>query len=289
MSGARLALALIAGLALASAAPDAVAQAVPVEPGIAFKLSSGVPAPWIGKGGSVATPGTLAGKPVTFGFGSVAAPHPIGCDKARYRFAVQPPEGLFQGGLPAPAAEVARQLGLGPQTLTMQVSCSAGVFDFHVVSATRLLFALDNVVWTLDREAGPTVVPPETVVQRVLLDHFTHEMEFTPETAARKRGWFTGGLNAAIARYFAQKFPADEPPPINSDPITNTQDYPTRFEIARARVKDATATVRVLFTAEGMNRPVVFRLRRGDGGAWRVDDLFYERGDTFRKSLAAKP
>ncbi|MBM3521977.1 MAG: DUF3828 domain-containing protein, partial [Alphaproteobacteria bacterium] len=130
---------------------------------------------------------------------------------------------------------------------------------------------------------------PEAVVQRLLVDHFTHDMAFTPETAARKRRVFTAGLNAAVARYFAQDFAKDEPPPINGDPITNSQDYPTRFAIARAMSAGAKAAVRVAFADEGRTQPIDFRLRRDDGGTWRIDDIVYPDGSTFRQALASRP
>lgn len=276
-------------VALALCASAAQAQDVPIEPGVAFKLSGVAAAPWAGGTSPPAGIGALRGKPVTFAVGRVSGPHPLGCTQARYGFHVQPPEGLFQGGLPAPAAEAARRMGLGAQTLTMRVDCSSGSFDFHVLSDRKLLLGLDNAVWTLERAAGGPGATPEAVVQRLLVDHFTHEMAFTPETVARKRNLLTASLNNAIAVYFRQVFPEDEPPPINGDPITNTQDYPTSFEIARAVRADRVASVRVVFSAEGMTRPVVFRLRRGEGAGWRVDDLVYEDRSTFRQSLAAKP
>jgi acetylornithine deacetylase/succinyl-diaminopimelate desuccinylase-like protein len=285
----RRARAALAGAALAAVAASAVAQDIPIETGTPFKLARAVPAPWVTAPARAVIPGALRGKPITFAQGRVAGPHPLACNQARYVFTIVPPEGLFQGNLPAPQPAAAQRFGLGAQTLTMQLSCSTGVFDFHVASSTRLLLALDNVVWTLDRAAGPAPVPPDTIVQRVLLDHFTHDMAFTPETAARKRAWFTPSLNRAIATYFAQKFPEDEPPPINGDPITNSQDYPTRFEIARAAIKGRAATVRVTFADEGRSRPTDFRLRKSDGGAWRIDDLAYDDGSTFRQSLAARP
>ncbi|MBL8700368.1 MAG: hypothetical protein JNK67_18475 [Alphaproteobacteria bacterium] len=277
--------AVLGALLVAASAVAASAQDVPIEPGGAWKLVGGVPAPWVTGPGGASVPKGMVGKTLAFAIGRVAGPHPLGCGGAHYEFAMMPGEGLFQGGLPAPVDASARKAGVATlPALSLQVSCDKGVFDYHLAGPGRLVTALDNVVWTLQATKGAASAAPEAVVARLLVDHFTHDMGFTVESAARKRGWFTAGLNRRIAAYFAAPFPDDEPPPINGDPITNSQDYPTRFTIARAAVRGREATVRVQFSDEGRTRPTDFVLRRGDAG-WRIDDLVYADATRFSASL----
>ena len=275
----------ILGALLSFASGGALAQDVPLEPGGDWRIVSGVAAPWVASPDGVVVSKALAGKTLTFGIGGVTGPHPLGCAGAGYQFVMLPGEGLFQGGLPTPVEASARRAGIATlPALTLQVSCEKGLFDYHLVAPGRLVTALDNVVWTLDASKGAAATTPEAVVARLLADHFTHDMGFTKESAARKRGWFTSGLNRKIAAYFAAPFPEDEPPPIDGDPITNSQEYPTRFAIARAIVNGREAKVRVQFSDEGRTRPTEFLLRRGDSG-WRVDDLVYDDGTRFSANL----
>lgn len=275
----------ILGALLSIAAGSALAQDVPLEPDSAWRLVRGVAAPWVASPGSGTVSKALSGKSLAFEIGRVAGPHPLGCAGAGYQFAMMPGEGLFQGGLPAPVEASARRAGITTlPVLTLQVSCEKGLFDYHLVAPGRLVTALDNVVWTLESSKGAAALTLEAVVARLLADHFTHDMGFTKDSAARKRGWFSSGLNRRIAAYFAAPFPEDEPPPINGDPITNSQEYPMRFAIARAIVNGPDAKVRVQFSDEGRTRPTEFLLRRGDSG-WRVDDFVYDDGTRFSANL----
>lgn len=264
---------------------SALAQDVPLEPGAGWRLVRGVAAPWVASPGDVTVSKALTGKSLAFEIGRVTGPHPLGCAGAGYEFAMMPGEGLFQGGLPTPVEASARRAGISTlPVLTLQVSCEKGLFDYHITGPGRLVTALDNVVWTLEATKATASLTPEAVVARLLVDHFTHDMAFTKASIARKRGWLSAALNRQIAAYFAAPFPEDEPPPINGDPITNSQDYPTRFAIARAAVAGREAKVRVRFTDEGRSRPTEFLLRRGDVG-WRIDDLIYDDGSRFSASL----
>lgn len=275
----------ILGALLSITAGSALAQDVPLEPGGGWRLVGGIAAPWVARPGDVPVSKALAGKSLAFEIGRVAGPHPLGCAGAGYAFAMLPGEGLFQGGLPTPIEASARRAGIATlPVLTLQVSCEKGLFDYHLAAPGRLVTALDNVVWTIEASKRTVALAPEAVVVRLLVDHFTHDMAFTKESVARKRGWLTAGLNRKIAAYFAAPFPADEPPPINGDPITNSQDYPTRFAIARAIVNGRDAKVKVQFSDEGRTRPTEFLLRRGESG-WRIDDLAYDDGTRFSANL----
>lgn len=115
----------------------------------AWRVVRGVTAPWQ----SGAMPRPMVGRHVVFGSATVRSGTVLDCAQAQYEVRNLPPEGLFQGGLaPDRAAEQAATLGLlGPEIATVLLTCDAGVFDFHLGPGGKALFALDNVIYTLDR------------------------------------------------------------------------------------------------------------------------------------------
>jgi hypothetical protein len=121
-------------------------------------------------------------------------------------------------------------------------------------------------------------------MRRLLLEHMAGDMAFTRSSVARKDEFLTRGLRRAIARYFAKDFPKDEPPPINGDPFTNTQEYPNRFALGPATIAGDAARLPVTFTGEGFKRIVVADLKRARQ-RWLVNDLRYEDGVTLRDRL----
>lgn len=247
--------------------------------GGAWRFTLGTPGPWLAAG-AAADPRAWLGAALRFDPQAVHGPGVLACGGARYEVVHPPPEGLFQGGLPAPAARSAERLGIsGGEVETLRLTCDSGVFDFHRVDADTLLIGLDNVVWTLSRTAGTQAEAdaPEGVVQALLEAHFAGDPGFVPERVAAKRGWLDRDLWSALAAYFARPRPQDEVPPIDGDPFSDAQEYPTRFSVGAASSADATADVPVRFADAHRSRTVVYRLLREDG-QWRIGDLLYEDG-----------
>lgn len=86
----------------------------------------------------------------------LTAPHPLACANPHYAVFTVPPEGLFEGGLHDPsrgrtnAAALAAGLGFPPgDAPTLETRCSA--LRFHLAGTDRMLFAMDNVIYTLAR------------------------------------------------------------------------------------------------------------------------------------------
>ena len=129
---------------------------------------------------------------------------------------------------------------------------------------------------------------PQAVVQELFVDHFMTDMAFTPESAARKRNWLTPGLNKEIDAYFARPTKPDEVPPIDGDPFTNSQDYPSSFAVGEATNDAETVTVPVVLTTGAEKQTVKVQLVR-QSGAWLIDDLAYDDGTTFRALLKMPP
>ncbi len=129
---------------------------------------------------------------------------------------------------------------------------------------------------------------PQAIVQELFADHFMTDMAFTPASVARKRQWLTPGLGREIDAYFARPTKPDEVPPIDGDPFTNSQDYPSSFAVGETTNGAEMATVPVVMTTGAEKQTVKVQLVR-QSGAWLVYDLAYEDGTTFRALLKAPP
>lgn len=273
--------ALLAALALGpavsiQAAPDSEAGAG------AWRLADGVVAPWADH--AVAPDPALRGREVRFEPGRVVAPHPIGCDGARYEWRFPPPEGLFEGNLPAPAVEAAGRLGIAPGPVpTLRTTCTNAGFDFHRDDRGNLLLGLDNVVWRL-APAGRGDSPAD-VVLALLSSHFTHDMAFTADSVRLKQAFLSMALRARIDAYLAVPGSPDEAPLINGDPFTDSQEYPDRFTLGTAETRGDARIVPVRF-ADDVARHRVDYLLVQEGGRWVVDDLVDGRQQSFRDLLA---
>lgn len=276
----------ILALAVAAiAAPAFASDAAPDFAG-AWRITHGVVAPW-----AVEAPmnGSMIGKPVAFAASVVTAPAPLGCENAKYELTRMPPEGLFQGGLPEPAQTAASNLGFAEGEIAgFSLSCDTGVFEFHKADEDAHLFALDNVVWTISRAYGASAPAgsPESVVETLLEFHFNRDRGFTEASARARRKWLSMSLAGAIDAYFDHKFPADDVPPIDGDPFTDSQEYPTRFAVRAGVVRKAGAEVPVDFADGFSKKRIVYRLTYSAGG-WRIDDLSYAHGATLKSALRA--
>ena len=154
----------------------------------------------------------------------------------------------------------------------------------------RLLFALLLLVMPAAVLAADNAQQtPRATVQQLFADHFMHDMGFTRDTVARKRNWLTPGLNQEIDAYMRRPFHrAMSRPPINGDPFTNTQEYPSAFQVGEAVMDAGKANVPVVMTIGPTRRTVRAQVVR-QGPGWLVDDLIYEDGSTFRALLKEQP
>src|SRR6266536_1398959 len=62
--------------------------------------------------------------------------------------------------------------------------------------------------------------------------HFSHDQTFTPKTLVRRRKWLTPELYDLLRYELERDTPKDEPPEIEGDPFTDSQEGPTSFRIA---------------------------------------------------------
>jgi hypothetical protein len=123
-----------------------------------WTITNAIVAPWVGEDaddGSLAldAKGHLHMK-VTFEPDRVIAKDPrIGCTNASYERTLLAPHEIFQGSLPEPdQIEIARNLGFPSGEIPgFDVACSSGLFSYHFADMDTLLFALDNVIYTIER------------------------------------------------------------------------------------------------------------------------------------------
>jgi hypothetical protein len=266
-------------LALCLAAPAQVMAATDSASSLAgpWRFTHARPAPW---GEPLAGSADLTGQILVLAANHMQGPAPLDCGPARLETTTYPAEGLFQGGLPAPAEPLAQALGIGQFPVAgVRVTCDKGMFEFHRADADTLLLGLDNRVWTLSRAAGAQARAdsPAGRVEGLLERHFQGPMGFDQATAQAKTPFQSKALNRLVAAYLARPRPQDEVPPINGDPYTDSQEYPVRFAVGAARVHQEQAWVPVRFADAWSHRTLTFELVREDG-AWRLDDLDYGQG-----------
>lgn len=249
-----------------------------------WRFTHALPAPW---GAAFLSSPSFTGQTLTIVAKAVKGPKPFICSGLHSQNLQLPAEGLFQGGLPAPAATAAQALGFGQfPVATSSLTCDSGSFDFHHVDADTLLIGLDNQVWTLSRAPGAMAAAdsPEGVAERLLEAHFGADMGFSQATLANKAAFLSAGLRQAIDAYFAKPQPQDEVPAIDGDPFTDSQEYPTRFAVQRANIANDGAEVEVVFADAARRARLVYRLIR-EAGVWRLDDIAYPNGKRLRGLL----
>ena len=280
--------ALVASV-LAIAPTMLVAQRAPTLIGV-WRISHGVVAPWVKPTDPKPNAHEFIGERVTVTTARVDGDRLLTCARPNFEVTHMPAEGLFQGGLPAPAKTLARE-ALGFTRLPVvgiSLNCDAGLYEFHQADAQTMLVAVNNVIWTLDRSpaALAEATSPSGVMQRFLEQHFAGDMGFLKPDVMAKRAFFTDSLIQRINRYFAKPSPKDVTPAIDGDPFTDSQEYPTRFSVRAGNVTGDRAAVSVRF-ADGYRVRRVTYLLRAQSGTWHIDDIRYGGGQPSLLALLA--
>ncbi|MEO7361183.1 MAG: DUF3828 domain-containing protein [Gemmatimonadaceae bacterium] len=258
-----------------------------------WRIARGALAPWVHASDKSWNTKSLVGQTVRFESKRVSGPASLRCaGVVNYEATNYAADALFQGALPVPAAKAlnaATDLGFTklPAKGT-SLNCDAGLFEFHQVDATTELVAINNVIWTLDRAPGALAVAtsPAGVVQRFLETHFANTMGFDSTTFGAKRKYVSTALAGAVQKYFAKPVRKGEVPDVDGDPFTDTQEYPTRFSVGAATTAARAATVRVKCSDAHVVTAVTYLLAM-ESGVWRIDDVRYVDGPTFRALLGS--
>lgn len=268
----------------------------PAAPAAAFRLYATWrlvltrPAPWLED--TMPLDRRLLGQSIVLDEDNLTGPHPLVCEDANVEILKMPPEGLFEGGLAAPADMAAHTQGFTDFPVeTLRVACANASFDLHRVDGDTLLFALDNQIWVLSSTFGThqsvaSPTSPEGVVQALLETHFAGDMGFTEQSMTLKQRWLSAELTRQIEAWFALPQPEDGPPEINGDPFTNSQEYPPRFAVDAAVVNGNQATVPVRFADAWRQDMVFYQLVMTEDG-WRLDDVVDRQGHSLRAQLSS--
>lgn len=215
------------------------------------------------------------------------------CTTPAYSLIQSPPEGLFQGGLDVDgrAAATARALGFAEGAAPgLRIDCPNSTLDLHQLDDQTLIYALDNVLYTASRSPGALAedADPAASAQALLVSHLAGDMAFTEALWADKAAWLSSGLAASLRGYFAAPWPEDEVPPINGDPLTDSQEYPTRFAVGAATVDGQRASVPVRFADGWQAWQVTLELVVENGG-WKLDEVLGRDRSPLQPVLDERP
>jgi len=149
-----LTLVLLAALGLVAATwLDAIAAENPLFG--KWQITDAAAAPWAGKQrGQSAETRKLLNLQISFAAKTMKSNYPtLNCTDAAFEISSDPPDVLFQGMLSEPNQEsVAQSLGFPRGDVpSVEVNCSSGDIPFHFRDANTVLFALNDVIYTLTR------------------------------------------------------------------------------------------------------------------------------------------
>ena len=145
--------AILAAMAWLAALP--AAAAAPQRPFYGrWLIAEAHPAPWY----NPSDPGTapfdehLVGKSIVYMPARILGPRVLACKGPHYRMLEVGPDYLFQGGLTAPTTQASALGFRGNRIASLETGCAGGI-DFHFINGTTALFALDNMVYMLRKQA----------------------------------------------------------------------------------------------------------------------------------------
>ena len=122
-----------------------------------WEVTQAAIAPWVGDKVALVRESEvrkLLKQRVTFSARAAASQYPaLNCAEATYEPTRVPAAGLFQGALPEPhQATFAKAIGFTSGEIAgSDMACPNARFSFHFRDRDTLLFALDNVIYTLKR------------------------------------------------------------------------------------------------------------------------------------------
>lgn len=160
-------------------------------------------------------------------------------------------------------------------------NASPGTGRLGPVAALLFLFAASAIA----HADGTGAQTPSEAVSKLYAAHFAGDMAFTHDSVARKQPWLAPDLQALLVAELDRPQPEDEPPYINGDPFTDTQEYPLACRVSGAEIVGDTASVHVDCTLEGGGTRRIVALLQKLGSAWMLSDLQYEDGRTLRHLL----
>lgn len=249
-----------------------------------------VTAPWAASSAQLGPAGITVGDTLTLSAGAIDGPDGLACTASRMAQVDVDEANLFAGQLSEPWHQ-ARTLGLREgHTTTLRIDCGDVIREFHRADANTLLFAFEHRILTLGRSPGTqaSADSPAGRVQRLLETHYAGSMAFSSTHWADLEDFLTAELRSEISAWSAAPWPDDEPPPINGDPLTESQEYPTRFHVVAEWIQDDRAPVEVDFADAYRHKRLIYTMWLEEG-VWRLRDVHGESGESFVDALLLRP
>lgn len=126
-----------------------------------WMIQKAIVAPWVGPNADIAHLAALSRAHLNmmvsfFPDRVVAKDAKIACTDIDYERTLYPPELIFQASLPDPdQVEIAAGLGFPSGKIPgFDVDCGSNVQSYHFADRDTVLFALENIIYTMDRQQG---------------------------------------------------------------------------------------------------------------------------------------
>lgn len=144
---------MLAAMAWLAAIPAAATS--PQRPFLGrWLIAEAHPAPWVNPAdaSSASFENDLVGKTIIYMQARIPGPRVLACRGPHYRLLQVGADYLFQGGLTAPSAQASALGFRGQRIATLETGC-AGAINFHFINGSTALFALENMIYTLRKQA----------------------------------------------------------------------------------------------------------------------------------------
>jgi|GEM_PF-2836881 len=127
---------------------------------------------------------------------------------------------------------------------------------------------------------------PETAVNSFYKYHFAHDMAFTPDAVKARSAWMTPELLEACRVYFDIPEDPEEPPFIEGDAFTGSQEYPSHFSVGSATISERSARVPITFNwkEDGHSTEGTVVLKKVQE-KWLIDDVEFPDQESIRQLL----
>jgi hypothetical protein len=144
-----------------------------------------------------------------------------------------------------------------------------------------IAFLLASVIYA-EKSQNPDAA---STVKQFYDFHFAHDMGFTTDNVKQRSTWLTPEMIEACRAYFAMPQNPDEPPLINGDPFTGTQEYPQSFSVGDTKSTKESTRVDVTFHwKEAPSRKAVVVLK-SINNKWLIDDIEFPDHTSMRALL----
>jgi hypothetical protein len=136
---------------------------------------------------------------------------------------------------------------------------------------------------------GNQAADPVTTVKGFYAFHFKHKFDYSAPGLRLRRRWLDDSLYRLLLAELKKPVKNDEPPDLEGDPFTNSQEYPTSFRVGSSKADGNKTTVEVFFVWKEKGklvdeRRIEVELLKSPGG-WKIANIVSGDGDDLLKFL----